>query len=85
LGGAVPDPAPGRLGLSAVLVPVAFDAIDPRTGKPIRIDNQLAGKSLAAFFAGMVRTFSSSTRWASSSWRSWADSSCMPPKRLLGR
>lgn len=42
---------------SALLAPVGFADIDPRTGEPLRIVNQLSGSSLAAFLAGMVNTF----------------------------
>lgn len=43
--------------LSALLAPVAFSELDPRTGEPIQVQNQLTGTSLASFMAGMVRTF----------------------------
>ncbi len=43
--------------LSALLAPVAFSELDPRTGEPIRVQNQLTGTALAAFLAGMVKTF----------------------------
>ena len=45
--------------LSAALAGVEFDVIDPRTGKPIQVVNQLTGTALAAFLAGMVNTFTS--------------------------
>ncbi len=43
--------------LSAILAPIAFSEIDPRTNEPIRVANQLTGTSLASFLAGMVKTF----------------------------
>ena len=45
--------------LSAVLAPIEFSEINPRTGEPIRVVNQLTGTALAAFMAGMVNTFTS--------------------------
>ncbi|MCA1659240.1 MAG: AbgT family transporter [Verrucomicrobiaceae bacterium] len=45
--------------LSAIFASVSFSEIDPRTGQPIVIKNQLAGTSIAAFLAGMVTTFTS--------------------------
>lgn len=43
---------------SAVLAPVQFTEIDPRTdGEPVRVINQLEGGALAAFLAKMVTTF----------------------------
>ena len=43
--------------LSAMLAPVAFTEIDPRTQEPLRVLNQLTGPALAGFLAGMVETF----------------------------
>jgi aminobenzoyl-glutamate transport protein len=43
--------------LSWLLAPIGFAEIDPRTGEPIRVDNQLSGANLARFLAGMVNTF----------------------------
>jgi p-aminobenzoyl-glutamate transporter AbgT len=43
--------------LSALLADVAFAEIDPRTGKPIQIHNQMTGEALAHFLATMVDTF----------------------------
>ncbi len=43
--------------LSAVLSTVEFAEVDPRTGKPLQIQNQLTGTALATFLAGMVKTF----------------------------
>ena len=45
--------------LSAVLAPIEFAEINPRTGEPIRVVNQLTGTALASFMAGMVNTFTS--------------------------
>ncbi len=45
--------------LSALLAPMEFSEIDPRTQEPIRIVNQLTGQSLASFLANMVDTFTS--------------------------
>jgi len=43
--------------LSALLAPVSFGALDPRSGEPLQVINQLSGERLAAFLAGMVDTF----------------------------
>lgn len=43
--------------LSLLLAPIEFGELDPRTKRPIRIENQLSGQALAAFLAGMVNTF----------------------------
>ena len=43
--------------LSALLAPLTFAELDPRTKAPLRIENQLTGPALAAFLAGMVTTF----------------------------
>jgi aminobenzoyl-glutamate transport protein len=66
VGNKLPDPAVLfliALGLvwvaSAIFAQVQFADIDPRTGKPIEIRNQLTGASLATFLAGMVGTFTS--------------------------
>ena len=63
-GNALPDPALLFVfallltwGLSALLSAVEFAAIDPRTKAPIQVQNLLTGKALAAFLAGMVKTF----------------------------
>jgi aminobenzoyl-glutamate transport protein len=45
--------------ISALLAPLSFSEIDPRTGQPIEVKNQLAGDSLASFFARMVTIFTS--------------------------
>jgi aminobenzoyl-glutamate transport protein len=64
IGNKLPDPAALFLimmllvwVLSALLAPVQFSEIDPRSGQPIQIKNQLAGTSIAAFLANMVTTF----------------------------
>jgi aminobenzoyl-glutamate transport protein len=64
VGNRLPDPAVLFVialaitwGMSAVLSSVEFSEIDPRTGKPLQIQNQLTGTALATFLAGMVRTF----------------------------
>jgi len=64
LGNRLPDPAMLFLwallatwALSWVLAPVAFDAVDPRTGEPIRVQDLLTGAALTRFLADMVRTF----------------------------
>jgi len=64
VGNRLPDPAVLfviALGLtwalSAVLSSVQFSELDPRTGKPLVVQNQLTGTALATFLAGMVRTF----------------------------
>lgn len=43
--------------LSAVLAPIPFSEINPRTGEPIRVVNQLTGERLANFLATMVTSF----------------------------
>ncbi len=43
--------------LSALLANVSFAEIDPRSGKPIQIQNLLTGSALAAFLANMVNVF----------------------------
>jgi aminobenzoyl-glutamate transport protein len=45
--------------VSALVAPVAFADIDPRTKQPIRIESQLTGAALAAFLSRMVTTFTS--------------------------
>lgn len=45
--------------LSKFLAPVQFADINPRTGEPIRVLDQLTGRSLTAFLAAMVTTFTS--------------------------
>jgi p-aminobenzoyl-glutamate transporter AbgT len=43
--------------LSSLLAPLQFAEIDPRTGKPIMVVNQLSGTAIAAFLSNMVTTF----------------------------
>jgi aminobenzoyl-glutamate transport protein len=43
--------------LSAVLAPVTFREIDPRTGMPLEVRNQLTPTALTTFLAQMVATF----------------------------
>ncbi len=64
VGNKLPDPAVLFLGLmllvwvlSALLANVQFEAIDPRSGEPIKIKNLLAGASLTGFASEMVKTF----------------------------
>ncbi|MBM4233236.1 MAG: AbgT family transporter [Gammaproteobacteria bacterium] len=66
VGNRLPDPAVLFLLLmvvawvvSALLSTMAFNEIDPRSGKPLEIRNLLAGESLTAFMATMVSTFAS--------------------------
>jgi aminobenzoyl-glutamate transport protein len=66
VGNRLPDPAvlfvfalAATWVLSALLAPVAFEVVDPRTSKPLQIVNQLTGPALAGFLAGMVGTFTS--------------------------
>ncbi len=63
-GNKLPDPAMIFLfamliiwGLSLWLSHVSFNAIDPRTGEAIIVNNLLTGDSMASFLAGMVKTF----------------------------
>src|SRR5687768_5565657 len=42
---------------SAALAPVEFAEVNPRTGEPIRVLNQLEGPALVKFLTDMVRTF----------------------------
>lgn len=42
---------------SALLAPVQFAEIDPRSGEPIRVQNLLTGTALATFLATMVNVF----------------------------
>lgn len=45
--------------VSAILAPVSFSDIDPRTGEPIEVNNQLSGRAIAYFLSTMVTTFTS--------------------------
>lgn len=66
IGNRLPDPAllfVILLGVvwiaSALLAPIAFADIDPRTKQPLLVQNQLAGSAIAQFLARMVTTFTS--------------------------
>jgi len=43
--------------LSKLLAPIEFAEIDPRTAKPIRVNDQLTGTAVATFLSNMVTTF----------------------------
>ena len=64
IGNRLPDPAILFLLLlvltwiaSAVLAPIEFAEVDPRSGEPLRIANQLTGTALATFLVQLVPTF----------------------------
>ena len=64
LGNRLPDPAILFVWLlafvwviSAILAPVEFAELDPRTKQPVRVVNQLTGPAIAGFLTRMVRTF----------------------------
>ena len=64
-GNKLPDPAALFIALLAfvwvlswALSGIAFDAVDPRTGEALVINNQLSGAALTQFFASMVTNFS---------------------------
>ncbi|MCA1732250.1 MAG: AbgT family transporter, partial [Acidobacteria bacterium] len=64
IGNKLPDPAALFFILlvvvwivSALLAPVAFSEIDPRTNAPIEVQNQLTGAAIATFLSTMVTTF----------------------------
>ena len=64
VGNRLPDPAILFLLLlvltwiaSAILSPVEFAEVDPRSGEPLRIANQLTGAALATFLVQLVPTF----------------------------
>lgn len=66
VGNRLPDPAVLFLvsmliiwGLSALLAPVTFTEIDPRSATPISVNNLLTGAALANFLSNMVTTFTS--------------------------
>lgn len=66
VGNKLPDPAALFLillvvvwVLSAVLSTMTFAEIDPRSGKPLVINNQLTGTAIASFLSTMVTTFTS--------------------------
>jgi aminobenzoyl-glutamate transport protein len=63
-GNALPDPAALFLillfvvwGLSALLAPLQFAEIDPRSSEPIRVVNLLTGTEIAQFLSTLVTTF----------------------------
>jgi aminobenzoyl-glutamate transport protein len=65
-GNSLPDPAllfllllVGVWVASALMAPIAFSDIDPRTRQPIQVQSQLTGAAIATFFARMVTTFTS--------------------------
>ncbi len=43
--------------LSALLAPVSFADLDPRTGEPIQVNNLLTGSALTTFMSNMVTIF----------------------------
>lgn len=43
--------------LSAIIAPISFSEIDPRTGEAIQVNSLLTAGSMAGFLAGMVNTF----------------------------
>ena len=64
IGNKLPDPAMLFVGLlfivwvlSWLLSYVSFDVIDPRSGQPIQIVNQLSGGAFTAFLTGLVTNF----------------------------
>jgi len=65
-GNKLPDPAILFFGLlliiwalSAMMSPISFTEIDPRSGEAVKIMNLLTGRSLAEFLSNMVTTFTS--------------------------
>ncbi len=64
VGNKLPDPAILFLFLlfltwiaSAIMAPIQFADVNPVTGEPVRIQNQLTGEALATFMARLVTTF----------------------------
>ncbi|MCC5869101.1 MAG: AbgT family transporter [Gammaproteobacteria bacterium] len=64
IGNKLPDPAVLFLllmlltwAISALLAPISFTTIDPRSGEPLVVNNLLAGTAITKFFADMVGTF----------------------------
>lgn len=64
VGNRLPDPAVLFLllmlltwAISALLSPISFSTIDPRTGEALVVNNLLAGTSITRFFGDMVSTF----------------------------
>jgi aminobenzoyl-glutamate transport protein len=43
--------------VSALLAPISFSAIDPRTGSPVVVKNLLAGQEITGFMSQMVQVF----------------------------
>ena len=65
IGNKLPDPAVLFIALlfivwalSWLLSGVSFDVVDPRTGEPLQVANQLSGAALTTFFSAMVTNFS---------------------------
>ncbi|MEM1113156.1 MAG: AbgT family transporter [Pseudomonadota bacterium] len=65
VGNKLPDPAVLFIALlfivwalSFLLSFISYDAIDPRSGQPIEVINQLSGTAMAAFFSSLVTNFS---------------------------
>ncbi len=63
-GNRLPDPAMLFVGLLVIVWVVSwlmsymeFSAINPRTGQPVQVVNQLSGESLTAFMSAMVKNF----------------------------
>lgn len=63
-GNRLPDPAMLFVGLlvitwvvSWLLAYVEFDVVDPRSGEPLRVVNQLSGAAMTSFLANMVKNF----------------------------
>ena len=85
IGNRLPDPAILFLLLlvltwiaSAILSPVEFTEVDPRSGEPLRIANQLTGPALATFLVQLVPTF---TGFAPLGWCWWPCSGSGWPRR----
>ena len=64
VGNKLPDPAILFLLLlfvtwiaSAIMAPIQFAELNPVTGEPVRIQNQLTGEAMATFMARLVTTF----------------------------
>ena len=64
IGNKLPDPAMLFVGLlfivwllSWLLSYLTFDVIDPRSGEPLVVINQLTGPAFTTFLSGMVNTF----------------------------
>ena len=64
IGNKLPDPTLLFIGLlfvvwflSWIFSYVEFSVIDPRSGEPIRVINQMSGASMTAFFSALVTNF----------------------------